>query len=138
PPPSRAPSRSPEPPIRGRLIPEKLTEARQATALAIPALTTIAAHWIQLAVKRPCAQVCVKARRFKPSSGAILSPSAPIGEPKLTARPSRSSRARPASSSALAIASAARSIGLRIRRRPYGELPTPAIAVRSFRSQLDI
>ena len=36
---------------------EKLTDARHATASARPALTIIAAHWMQLAVKRPCAQV---------------------------------------------------------------------------------
>src|SRR5579872_2135896 len=53
-------------------------------------------------------------------------------------RPSSSLRERPASSSAFAIASAARSIGLRISLRPYAELPAPTIAERSLISKLAI
>src|SRR5215813_155936 len=68
PPASLAPSLSPEPPIIGRRKPEKLIVARQATALARPALTAIAAHWMQLAVKRPCAQVWLYILSLSPSA----------------------------------------------------------------------
>src|SRR2546425_12442523 len=66
PPASLAPSVSPAPPIIGLRKPEKLTAARQATALARPALTAIAAHWRQLAVKRPCAQVWLYSLSLSP------------------------------------------------------------------------
>src|SRR5260370_2444694 len=53
-------------------------------------------------------------------------------------RPSSCLRCSPQSSSALTLASAARSIGLRISRRPNFELPTPVTAALSFKSQFAI
>src|SRR5712692_10943693 len=138
PPASLAPSLSPEPPIIGLRKPEKLIAARQATALARPALTAIATHWLQLAVKRPCAQVWLYILSLSPSAYASVSASAPMDVPKLTIKPSRSSRPRPASSKALRIASPARSMGLRLSRRPYGEWPTPQTAALSLRSHVGI
>ena len=66
PPASRPPSASPAPPIMGLRKPEKLMDAMQATTFAKPASTIIAAHWMLLAVKRPCAQVWLYARSRNP------------------------------------------------------------------------
>ncbi|MEZ5261766.1 MAG: hypothetical protein R2755_08315 [Acidimicrobiales bacterium] len=66
PPDSRAPSASLSPPMLGlrlrlarpgRLMPENDAAARHATVVAIPVDTAMAACWMQVAVKRPCAHV---------------------------------------------------------------------------------